>query len=552
MPTTAELDRLAALLDRLEAIGDKDRGELIRSAEWNELVGAVTEVARAVLGEDRVDTVAPHVHADQVELAWLAPQLRQLLTGGPLSDSGQVARLGRVERDLTKLARSGDAISADVAGLRGRLADVSTNDLARAATVTSLGRRVEGIGDARDDVADVRRTLEVVQGDVQRAIAVGQQLEVNGEPLDVGALIGRLGGLEELRERLTRPDGSLLDATEFERQVNALETRLVTEDELTEALQTVQRPGLDQATIDDLVVRAAARAGESLDPRLAALGNDLRGEIGTRFADVDGVVSAAIAAAEPDITRAATERAEAVVAQAVSVAQASIRTELTSVLDARVTDLATTVDVRISGVESSVAGRVAAEVERILPGRLAGVDVRIADLEDRVETTEVVAGRADQRSAATQTRVEQVNRDAAAARAQLRTQLDLRIDDVSGRIETRIPVITGDIRERIGVDIRGELSGMRRSLESDLGNVAAEAARTEMRVLRGQLDGNVRAVITDEVAVGRDELLHAVEDRAASDDVRLRGIIAEEVRRATAGLEAMVTAAVEARLPDGG
>ena len=93
MPTVAQLDRLKALVDRLTPLTQIQRGELIRAQDWNDVVGMLLEVARAVLAEDAAEqTVPPHEHPDQVKSSWLDPSLRAIMERGPLSDPAQNAR----------------------------------------------------------------------------------------------------------------------------------------------------------------------------------------------------------------------------------------------------------------------------------------------------------------------------------------------------------------------------------------------------------------------------------------------------------------------------
>ena len=79
MPTVAELQRLDALINRLTPLSQVAQGELIRAQAWNDVVGTVIEVARAVLADAQVEVVPAHDHPEQVELSWLDPRLRSLI-----------------------------------------------------------------------------------------------------------------------------------------------------------------------------------------------------------------------------------------------------------------------------------------------------------------------------------------------------------------------------------------------------------------------------------------------------------------------------------------
>jgi hypothetical protein len=119
---------------------------------------------------------------------------------------------------------------------------------------------VESAGDARQDVLTLRQSLEVIRGDVRRAVEVGEQLEVEGQPLDVHALVARVVELEQLRERLRLPSGALLDAAALELRLTELTTTLVTEEELDEAIRNALLAPLEalQAQVQALQAQVQA------------------------------------------------------------------------------------------------------------------------------------------------------------------------------------------------------------------------------------------------------------------------------------------------------
>ena len=96
MPTVADLERLDALVKRLVPLADVQRGELIQAQQWNLVVGALIEVARAVLAEEREGHVAAHGHPDQVTPGWLDPRLRTLVErGAPAGSKGGMRACAR-------------------------------------------------------------------------------------------------------------------------------------------------------------------------------------------------------------------------------------------------------------------------------------------------------------------------------------------------------------------------------------------------------------------------------------------------------------------------
>src|SRR5688500_8373831 len=136
MPTTQDLDRLRGLLGQLTQIGEARRGELIRAEDWNALVLAVADIARAVLAADAAVAVPGHEHPDQVTAAWLSPDLRDLLERGPLADPAVQKRLTDIEQTLRRTRETQDASDKKVEEFRGRLSDVAARDVERQAAVT--------------------------------------------------------------------------------------------------------------------------------------------------------------------------------------------------------------------------------------------------------------------------------------------------------------------------------------------------------------------------------------------------------------------------------
>src|SRR5688572_18648228 len=176
MPTVAELERLEALVGLLAPLTQVQRGELIRADNWNTVVGALIEVARAVLAETREDALPVHEHAEQVSIGWLDPRLRTLLERGPISDPAIVSRIEEIDRAMWRVSHRVDHVDEDLTEIRNRVAEVSTRDLTRQSDVTAVRRSVEGLSNAKEDVLALRETLRSLQTDVRVAVEVGSRL----------------------------------------------------------------------------------------------------------------------------------------------------------------------------------------------------------------------------------------------------------------------------------------------------------------------------------------------------------------------------------------
>jgi predicted flap endonuclease-1-like 5' DNA nuclease len=303
MTTVAALERLAALNERLVPLADMRQGTLIRADDWNLLTGAVIELARVLLAESSGTIVAEHEHVEEVDVGWLTPKLRALIEQGGLSDPVVNRRLTTFERDNEKLKAQLALLQEELGKVRVNLNDVKISDIGRTADFTILRRKFEAQSDARDEVLDLRTTLGTIQENIDQALELGDRIRVNGELPNFDELFGRVSNLEQLRERLTNPDGTMLDARTLQIQLAELQSKFITQEQLDDALRDVRtRPPqdlIDQLTADlrtfteAQLATAITQQRAELDQRyvqqdllgqqLGILANELRSEQTTQF-----------------------------------------------------------------------------------------------------------------------------------------------------------------------------------------------------------------------------------------------------------------------------
>lgn len=407
MPTVAELERLAALVGQLTPLTSIQRGELIRAQDWNTVVGALIEVLRAVLATEQEGAVEPHDHPDQVTTGWLDPRLRSLIERGPLADPAGVARLGELERRVQRQIEKSETLIGEQTSLRERLVEVTTRDLSRQANLTQLQRNVEGMVDGRDEVRDLRATLGTIEADVKLAVEASQRFTLNGEPVDMEALDERLRAVEELRQRLTNPDGSLLDAKDLEIRLTELTNTLVTEEELDEALKSV-RPGMSEEERAALADSIRSELSAELNTELGSGLENLRGEIQVTLdkslAEVDQKIADGVSGALPGLQESVLSQARQEIEQAVKVSQADISAEfekrLTEASDALRAEQMKALDELRGSLPDLIGGEVKNQIAEslkslevrldevnrhliVVDGRLADHDKAIAELRTR-------------------------------------------------------------------------------------------------------------------------------------------------------------------------
>jgi hypothetical protein len=453
MAGVEELDRLAAMLRRLRPLAEQQAGELIRAEDWNLLVGAVMETARAMV-ESEARVVPAHDHPDQVQVGWLDPRLRQLVESGPLGDPAELARLAALERADERAKKALDSLHAELEKLRTRLRDVSTRDLERESSVNVVRRKVEGIADGRDDVLAVRAGLDSMRERVGRAVELAELLEQGGQAVDVGDLAERVDSLEELRENLLLPSGERFDAGSLERRLTELTNTLVTEAELDDALKerrAVLDPA-DRASIgDELITRVEA----DLAIRDAKLQADLATRTDERLANIDALVARAIAETAPALTDAVVARFGNELDARLAAVREQAATDARSELDTRGSELEGRLGGRLDeltrGLDEQVRGEVDRVLERALPGavqrQIGDMGTRVADLTERAQRAEAAAGGLSARIDSLQGGL----RDGlAGVRTEVASTLDRRIAETEQRVDEKLAQIEPRIDERVG------------------------------------------------------------------------------------------------------
>jgi hypothetical protein len=511
MPTVAEIERLSALVERLLPLSSRARGEPITAQDWNTIVGALLEVARATVQSGPTDHVPPHEHPDAVRSGWLDPVLRARLERGPFDDPAAVSRLGALERSLANIDHRLDATRADLGDVRAMATRVDTNDLSREAHLTSLGRKVDGLDDARVHVASLRDTLNSLRGELARVSAFAAGLEAAGQPVDVGALLTRLGAVEELRTRLTTPSGELLDAAAIERRQAELETKLVTEDELTAAI-AASRAEIPDDVRTGLLEDARVAARDEAAAATAAVGAALQEQIRVRLPDIEAAA-----------VRAATVRADEVGAglrtslrdelgALIAAGDDAVRETVTSSVAGSADALRAEIGARVDLVETALVAAVTTELDRRVPALIESLTRALDGLEARVVPIE--RGLEDVRGSSSATATDLVR---------LTAQVEATTGNVASTLRAELDAGLRGVRDEMAARQSALADALRAEIASDRLHVA-----DELTAIRNQVPELVR----DSVRGARDELVgvvHETVDKLRPELTKLieTGVIAE-------------------------
>jgi hypothetical protein len=487
------------LTDRLSPIAQRGQGELIRAQEWNTLIGAVVEIARVVLAEDRQTSPAPHEHPDQVTDGWLEPKLRALIERGPLSDPAAITRLQSLEQRVERLSSRVEEIAGHISNVRDRVTEVASHDLIRQADITNVRRVVEGLDDSRESVRELRESLRSIQKDVTTAVSIGQRFIVDGEPIDVQGLLGRIDGLEEFRERLRAPNGELFDAKGFENRLTELTNTLVTQQQLDTALGAVRRK-ISPEELAALENSLRTNLTEQVNSSLTNLGNEIRAETNARFSQVDGLVSRAVSDALPNLTASLlnTIRPEVNAAVENGVRQSQAR------FDRQLSELSAGLSVdynqKISDVRLGVEVAVRTEFANQLPAVITPIQTRVDTLARLVEPMAVRLDAAEANVAKTTTRVEEVRRELLERDVAVRNDLLLEIDKRDTNRGLDIATRFAQFDQVVDRKLATALTDVRRDIVEDVRRVASDTAKTEVNLATTRLRGEFVTISRDSVA----------------------------------------------------
>ncbi len=531
MPTAAELDRVQALVKRLNALGSAQRGDLILAQQWNDLVGLVVELAQSMLDANAGDRVPPHEHPDQVSMTWLSPTVRSLLEKGPLADPKATTRVTDVEGRVRAVTADLDKLRGTIEGARDRLTELATRDLVREADANEVRLVVGALSERRDDVLEVRKTLGSISEKVDKAVEASSRLVIDGQPADLNALNARIVGVEELRDRLRTTTGDLLDAAEFEKRLATLRNSLVTQEQLETAFKN--RPSqLDPNTLDGLRGELLVQVRDETRSTLATLSGEIRGETEARLGGVDALVEQRIqervgAAVGVEITKLRGENKDAD-QTLLSAARAFTQSEVA----AATTTLRGEVGALIGAVDADVKTRIPDELAALLPDALAPLEAAVNAA--RTDAAAVVTKLGDLSNTLTQARarIEQVALAGTAAVAATRTELlgEMATRDAATRkeVDKRILEVEGRLNPRLtGFDNR--FSALDASMQTTIDARAAEAASAALKAETVKLRAEMETIARTQSLALQDQVTENVRRQV---DTSLNERIVAESKRA--------------------
>lgn len=277
MASSAELERLNALVMRLVPLTKTAPGELVRADDWNTIVSTLIELGRATYAEAQSQEVPAHNHLDEVSIGWLDTALSKRLSGGSLSDPIQAGKLSSLERKIAQLGNDIGSLKLEIQNALGEVDRIATRDLSREKVMLGLDLRVDGLRDAREDVGELRQTLQGLNQQITTVQNIGDQLrDRNGDIIDVSKINEQVVELATLREQLRDANGEVLTGIGIDQKISEALNKLIPSDDVSDPSNTSPAGSQDVLISDLMREELDSRVALALDERITTTLNDFR------------------------------------------------------------------------------------------------------------------------------------------------------------------------------------------------------------------------------------------------------------------------------------
>ena len=570
-----QLLKIAALTDRLSALGGKARGMPIEAQDWNGLVAVlqgILEIDRTQQEQQRAalsENFAPraHEHLGQVAAAWLDADLQGHL-GSADAPASVLLRLAQMETRLAGVNRELARLSSLSDGQQTAIDRFAVADLNRAKSVRDFATQIGSLDEIQTKVTAVTTDLAGIKSGMQSVLDLRRVLTgPDGAALDVAGMRQEVTDLQRLRDNLKGADGSLIRVRDIESRLKevedvagttavggldarlvavaaGLETRLKDDqgarfaglrEQLTaEASQRNEALKRDMGTAVDAALAGSAQSQKALLDRTAA---DLRAESATRLAaglasakqeqtdatrgivadqmaGVTGQIDAAIAGARAGILQAAGTVAAERAGAAVQAALPAAEERMNARLGTAVAQL------QQSQTESAtrLRGELTAAVTGLRGDIGSAVDGRVVSLQQTLSSTLTSS----------------VKAEVTAALPGLTAAAGAIIDQRLGTLDTRIATAVGEatraIPDTVASSVRLQLTAL--NLPGQIGAATAQLTqqfRTELSTAVSAQQDRSATALGAAMTQLRGETAAAV--KAGTDDVFTRaGALVGSVR----------------------
>ena len=509
MPSTSRAGQIAALSERVNALGGRARGMPLTADDWNAVVATLSAILKIDQEQDsdtgaRLDEAyarIDHQHLGQVTLAWLDPDLQsQVAAGGDSVPTRQTIAV--MQKTVDGLQTQVAELKALVEKQQAALDRASAADIDHTRNLQAFEGRFAGIEDLRTAVNSIVRDLGGIKKSVKTVLDLrGQLTNAAGAAIDISGLATRVTELQTLRDNLTGIDGKPLRLKDLQLQVQELSTK-------------VPQGG---AGGGDLSIRFNAFAAD-LQTRLS---KDSEAQIGTLRAEIGAVQAGLIADVGARIDKGVTTSRLAAVDATTDLVKSTenrLSTNFANELAATRTTLTTTMKQRaVEAVAESLAG-VDARIDSKIETRATGLKTQLAGEVQASLDTRLTQGLADatgrlegkfavvesRLNATAQAIPQQVQQGVAAVAAGLQT-----------RLETQLSTRTTALQQSLATLVDQQV---RTGVSAGLVDVRTAAAQTVTERL-GDLDARISASVKSITRTLPDQVGAAIDTRLAQANI---------------------------------
>jgi hypothetical protein len=573
--STTSLDRIAALVDKLNPVAQKQRGMRIEADDWNTLASVLLGVLQLDrLQEQRTGNLLEqrfaakdHEHLGEVSIAWLDAAL-QAQTGGAAAPVATRQALAEMDQKIQSLTAEVARLASAFESTQKVLDDTLVKEADKSKTLLDFDRRFKGVEDLRTSVTTLAADVGSVRANVDKVLDLRKTLQdAAGNPIDVGQMRKDLTDLQSFRENLNGVDGKPLRLRDIEVKIQ----------EISDVVGTGGAGGLDgrlatlSASIQEAVnaktlvlvndaqnaLRAEASASET---RLRSeiqtasaqtrdgLQQQFTAQIGATETKFNGALDTRLGALTEDVRKDALDNTTALlnqrlaevpdqvrsqVAAAVNTLQATVSGNLQATLSAAVTaqvkDAESRLNQQITAVQASTSA-----LTQSLPGLIAN---QVAGTLPGVEAT-LAQNVSAQVAAARQGIEATLNTTVSSAVSSSLQNLDARIATAVGqqtatlpeKINAAVTAATKNLPDQVAGEVRLQLSAANVDGKlQDSANALTTQLRSELKSAIADQDARASAAVQGAVTLLQGQMASAVaagvqeaKDFSASQSANLR------------------------------
>jgi len=475
---TDNLDRIAALMDRLSPLAGKTRGMRIEADDWNSLVETVQGTLQVERAQDQSTqaqiedrfALKEHDHLGQVTVAWLDADLQARIGSGDSSIATRAA-LADMDGKITSFGTELGRLS-DISATQGRLLDQSqVDELDRSRKLKQFDDRFAGVENLRTLVSGLSNDVNAVKTNVNTVLQLRQSLrDPAGNPLDVAKMRDDITGLQALTENFKGVDGNPLRLRDIEIKLG----------QVSDAVGTGAAGGLD-VRIGNAVAAAEGRLTTKVDERAAGLKDSFNADITASENRLRGELTASTDASRATLGQSLNDQ--------IGAAEGRINTQ----------------------VDTKIAQSAADSNERILAAATSAMDARLAQIPDQVRAvaTSVVN---DLRSGLRDELTTNLTGSFDAQFKALDTKVSTRMDATDARVsdvQASIPSVVGGQLDAFGRDFETRLNA---NLDTRIAKASDTLKQDLITIIKGSVAdgiGNLDA----RIASGLDARLATLDDR---------------------------------------